>query len=172
MLTSYYGKTKPGTPGAISISRSQPRWCNGKYPSYKALAPGSWYRTTDIDAYIPLYMEILAGLNPQQVRDDLYRIAQEQARSLGLPEAEVAEVRPILLCFEKPADFCHRRLAAGWLEAELGIEAPEGYRTPDGQYITVPGWEELQGEQYEDAIARDMAEQMAQAQTQLSLLDS
>ncbi|PZV05766.1 MAG: hypothetical protein DCF32_10650 [Leptolyngbya sp.] len=170
MLTSYYSKTKAGTPGAISISRSMPRWCNGKYPTYKALAPGTWYRSAEVDDYIPLYMEILQALDPQQVHDDLYRIAQENARSLGLPESEVAKVRPILLCFEKPSDFCHRRLAANWQESELQIEVPEGFRNPDGTYTTVPGWEQLQGQQFEGAIGNDVADQMAQAATQLSLL--
>ncbi|MDV6237616.1 DUF488 family protein [Leptospira ellisii] len=30
-----------------------------------------------------------------------------------------------LLCYEKPGDFCHRRLVAEWLERKTGIEVPE-----------------------------------------------
>ncbi len=31
----------------------------------------------------------------------------------------------VLLCFEKPTEFCHRFLVAGWLEINLGIEIDE-----------------------------------------------
>ena len=139
MLTSYYAKIRPTQPGAICISRSQPRWARGQYPSYKALAPGKWYRTAEIEEYIPLYQEILDALDPQRVYDDLMAIAQTHARSLGKdPDA----VEPILLCFESPADFCHRRMTANWLETSLGIEVPEGYYDDQGQRVIVPGWEE------------------------------
>jgi hypothetical protein len=170
MLTSYYSKTPPTVPGAICISRSQPRWHNGKYPSYKALAPGKWYKMTDIDQYTALYYEeILGPLDPQQVRDDLYRIAQEQARSLGLPEEEVQKVRPILLCFESTG-FCHRRLAANWLESALDIEVPEGYMDKKtGQLVFVPGWEQQNDPGFEQASSH-APQQMAEAQQQLNLL--
>ncbi len=31
----------------------------------------------------------------------------------------------VLLCFEKPTEFCHRFLVASWLEMELGVEIDE-----------------------------------------------
>jgi len=31
----------------------------------------------------------------------------------------------VLLCYEKPGDFCHRRLVADWIEKSIGIEVPE-----------------------------------------------
>jgi uncharacterized protein (DUF488 family) len=31
----------------------------------------------------------------------------------------------VLLCWEAPGRFCHRRLVAAWLEEALGIEVPE-----------------------------------------------
>lgn len=31
----------------------------------------------------------------------------------------------VLLCWEAPGEFCHRRLVAAWLEEALGIEVPE-----------------------------------------------
>lgn len=33
--------------------------------------------------------------------------------------------RAIMICYEKPGEFCHRRLVARWLETELGILVPE-----------------------------------------------
>jgi hypothetical protein len=39
------------------------------------------------------------------------------------------EYEPVMLCFEKPpftvTNWCHRRMAAAWLERELGIEVNE-----------------------------------------------
>ncbi len=125
MKTSYYKVTKQNIPGAICISRSKPRYT--KYPMYKALAPGPWFRTATIEEYVPLYQQILRQLNPRKVWDELHQLAQKQAVELaGLAEAEAARVEPILLCYELPGEFCHRRLAAEWLEAELGVAIPEG----------------------------------------------
>lgn len=50
------------------------------------------------DDYIIRYLALLAerGKSPQEVAD-------------ALPEGAV------LLCYEKPTDFCHRHIAAEWL---------------------------------------------------------
>lgn len=66
----------------------------------------------DEASYRKACQEILEGLDPQKVFDDL---------------AEDA----ILLCWEAPGKFCHRRLVAAWLEEKLGVQMPElpqGYR--------------------------------------------
>jgi hypothetical protein len=55
------------------------------------------------------YLAQLRALDPRRVLADL--------------EAFGPEV--ILLCWESPGARCHRRLAAGWLETELGIVVPE-----------------------------------------------
>lgn len=34
----------------------------------------------------------------------------------------------VLLCWEDPGEFCHRRIAAKWLEESLGISVPEWTR--------------------------------------------
>jgi hypothetical protein len=31
----------------------------------------------------------------------------------------------VLLCWEDPGEFCHRRIVAKWIEESLGIEVPE-----------------------------------------------
>lgn len=31
----------------------------------------------------------------------------------------------VLLCWEEPGKFCHRRIVAKWLEDKLGVEVPE-----------------------------------------------
>jgi uncharacterized protein (DUF488 family) len=31
----------------------------------------------------------------------------------------------VLLCWEEPGEFCHRRIVAKWIQDKLGIEVPE-----------------------------------------------
>lgn len=52
------------------------------------------------------YNKVLKSLNPKEIYNSLGENA-------------------VLLCFEKPTDFCHRFLVAGWLEINLGIEIVE-----------------------------------------------
>ena len=33
--------------------------------------------------------------------------------------------KSVLLCWEDPGDFCHRRIIADWMQEETGIEVPE-----------------------------------------------
>jgi hypothetical protein len=58
------------------------------------------------EEYAKLYKEnVLAKLNPQEIYNALKS--------------------NVLLCWEDPGDFCHRRLVAKWLEEALGVEVPE-----------------------------------------------
>ena len=59
--------------------------------------------------------EVLDKLDPVAVVMDLDRLCY-------LPEGPV---EAILLCWEPPGAFCHRRLVAEWLERSLGIVVPE-----------------------------------------------
>jgi uncharacterized protein (DUF488 family) len=49
---------------------------------------------------------------------------QLQALDAEKVVAEVGE-NAILLCWEAPGEYCHRRMVAAWLETELGIQVPE-----------------------------------------------
>jgi hypothetical protein len=60
----------------------------------------------DEAAYREEYQKILDKLDPQEVFEYLGENA-------------------ILLCWEPPGKFCHRRLVAEWFERELGVEVPE-----------------------------------------------
>lgn len=56
--------------------------------------------------YEKLYKEqILAQLDPQEIYDKLKN--------------------NVLLCWENPGEFCHRRIVAKWLEDSLGVSVPE-----------------------------------------------
>ncbi len=52
------------------------------------------------------YNQVLKILDPQEIYNELGENA-------------------VILCFEKPTEFCHRFLVAGWLEMNLGIEIEE-----------------------------------------------
>ena len=107
--TSYYGNKdlRGGIRGfrLVGISQGVPKWFDGEV--FKPLAP-TWamVRMKDMEEYTRLYKSrILAPLDP-------VKLAAELDNS-------------ILLCWEKPGEFCHRRLVAEWLEAATGEPVPE-----------------------------------------------
>jgi hypothetical protein len=102
--TSYYQKAG-SLPNAVGISQGVPKWYTGAL--YKKLAP-PWeiVKIENEATFRRLYHEmVLSKLNPVHVADDL--------------EGKV------LLCWELPGQFCHRRLVAEWLEKNLLIEVQE-----------------------------------------------
>lgn len=114
LYTSYYARNGKH-PQAISISAARPRW----YPNIghmPELAP-DWelvkaYKSGEINVngYIERFWQLIAE------RDlDPFEVVKQ------IPDGSV------LLCYEKPTDFCHRHLVAEWLnmtgEAEV-IELP------------------------------------------------
>jgi hypothetical protein len=109
MYTSNYWNYKGEN--AISIARSCPDWYTGR--EYKKLAPKRWfflaYKQGIIDSKQysnHYYKEVLKPLDPKKIYEELGQDA-------------------VLLCWESPSEFCHRRLVARWLEHELGIKIPE-----------------------------------------------
>ena|SRR3990167_4650395 len=115
MTTSNY-KIAGHLPNAVGISQGIPRGWKGR--RCKALAP-PWalVKEPDPKRFNRLYGQQLAKLDPAAI-----------AAELG-PDA-------ILLCWEKPGDYCHRRIVAKWLEKHLGIKVPE-YEA-DVQAINTP----------------------------------
>lgn len=111
MFTSYYAKH--GTDrNAVAISAKPPDWYVGV--TYPLLAP-SWDLINGVksgsmseDEYTERYLKLLKkrGASPYRTLSDL----GDQA---------------ILLCFETPDKFCHRRIVADWIEFTLGIVVPE-----------------------------------------------
>ncbi len=114
MKTSYFAQVdKINNP--LSISGKSPDWYLG--PEYKLLAP-KWsffndYKKGKIneDGYTQQYNElVLSELDARQVYDAIINQFGEDV---------------VLLCYEKPGDFCHRRLVARWFEDELSVVVPE-----------------------------------------------
>ena len=109
MKTSYFALISSEYPGAIAISCWIPQ--NTNYIRYPKLAPSKEllnnYKTNPNERnYTAEYFDQLFELNPQTVWDELHELAQSN--------------EPILLCYENPKKFCHRRLVAKWFERELG----------------------------------------------------
>jgi hypothetical protein len=104
----------PDSASPIGISRGTPRRTAG-YHRVRALEPGNWFRSVSPTEYIKLYSEILDRLDPLEIFDRLISYGDN----------------PVMLCWECPAAcaagkvWCHRHLAAQWLEDRLDIKVPE-----------------------------------------------
>jgi hypothetical protein len=112
--TASWRTVLPHSASPVSVSRGVPRRIAG-YHRVRALEPGNWFRSVSPARYLELYREILDRLDPREVYDRL--------RSFG--------DYPVLLCWESSADchagkaWCHRHLAAQWLEDRLDIQVQE-----------------------------------------------
>jgi uncharacterized protein YeaO (DUF488 family) len=115
MYTGYFAKIKTYEKAGlipIAICGGIPNWYKGLW--YKKLAPkwsffNEWKNGTehkgDNDYYIQHFNnEVLDKLSILQVIEDLQKIANTKDTD-----------KIILLCYEKPGDFCHRHLVADWL---------------------------------------------------------
>ena len=95
--------------GAVSISNGVPEFFRG--PQYKLVAPRWNMLRLPREEYDREFDFILARLDPEKVYRDLVELGGEDA---------------ILLCWEKPNTWCHRRRIAEWLENSLiGVEITE-----------------------------------------------
>jgi uncharacterized protein (DUF488 family) len=109
MNTSYFAKSS-NRYTAVSIAGRAPLWYSGR--QYKKLAPKigffkKYKEDGDEAAYREQYQkQVLDQLDPREVYEELGE-------------------RAILLCYEKPGDFCHRHLVAEWLMKHLGITITE-----------------------------------------------
>lgn len=106
LYTTYFArlKTLPPTITPISICGKAPEWFTGI--QYKKLAPKwgffqEWKKTRDNHFYVECFnKQVLSSLDAVQVYNELASLAKTN---------DIA-----LVCYEKPEDFCHRHLVAGW----------------------------------------------------------
>ena len=122
MYTGYFAKLKNYEEKGlipISICGKAPDWYNGL--QYKVLAPkwgffNEWkngLHKGNNDYYIEHFQkEVLDTLDYNSVLNQLARRSNGKLDSV------------ILLCYEKPGDFCHRHLVADWL-TNNGTECKE-----------------------------------------------
>ncbi len=124
MYTGYFAKLRTYEKAGlipIAICGGIPNWYKGLW--YKKLAPkwsffNEWKNGTehkgDNNYYVQhFYNEVLDKLSILQVIEDLQRIANTKDTH-----------KIILLCYEKPEDFCHRHLVADWFTLN-GIQCIE-----------------------------------------------
>lgn len=92
----------------MSIALKDPDFFNGRrFPLLAPLPFMVYDKTMSEERYTSYYnQKILAKLNAGRVFEELGGMA-------------------VLLCWERPGEFCHRRLIAQWFEKELGLEVPE-----------------------------------------------
>jgi len=102
--SSFWRFYRQEDPRLVAISLKTPEWFQGRH--YPALAPREDMLHLGEEDYRLEYRAILDRLDPRQVYEDLGADA-------------------ILLCWEQPGAFCHRRLVAEWLEKNLGVVVPE-----------------------------------------------
>ncbi len=117
IYTSYFAKLKELEKQniiPISICSKTPDWFKGL--QYKELAPKygffmEWKKNHDNDYYIQCFNDqVLKDLNIENVVFQLYSLAR--AKDI------------VLICYEKPSDFCHRHLVAEWLK-QNGFQCEE-----------------------------------------------
>ncbi|HOM05910.1 MAG TPA: DUF488 family protein [Candidatus Kapabacteria bacterium] len=122
ICTSYFGNIKKlcGL-FPISIARITPSYLN--IPSYLNLAPTFSMLKMPIDKYLVEYNKILENLDPNKVIEDLNEIAG------GKPF--------VLLCYEKPNEFCHRHLVSAWLKDKLNLQIEEWKDTQKDTQLTL-----------------------------------
>src|ERR1700731_2895878 len=78
----------------ISISRGQPRGSASGWRSYRALAPGPWFKSVPPSEYLTRYEHIVAELDPAEGASQI--------------EALAGDKTPVMCCFESIA-----KIAAG-----------------------------------------------------------
>lgn len=116
IYTTYFGNLRnlPEDIVPIAICGWAPSWYTGL--QYKKLAPkasffSKWKETHDNDYYIDCFdKQVLSKLDPVVVVTELTRKAKDKQFAL--------------VCYERPEDFCHRRLVADWLNKN-GYETKE-----------------------------------------------
>ena len=106
IYTGYFAKIKSyREKGLITISIARfNKYYSGA--SLKLLAPTSEMIREPENTYIPKYNDILSKLSKKGIYDEIKRLSNGNDA--------------ILLCYEKPGDFCHRNLAAKWLSEIAG----------------------------------------------------
>ena len=116
IFTGYYAKLKEYENAGLqplSIAGKAPDFYKG--PQFKSLAPEykmfmDWKKgKIDNMGYTSIFLEHLNTLDKEAVR-----------RMLTSFDKDV-----ILLCYEKPGEFCHRHIVADWLESNFGWKIDE-----------------------------------------------
>ena len=111
IYTSYFAKINQLPESIIPISIAGKAPSGLKILEYKKLAPKwhffqEWKVNQDNNFYIEHFQkEVLDKLNRNQVLIDLANLSNGKDI--------------VLICYEKPGNFCHRHLVAEWLDSHI-----------------------------------------------------
>jgi len=116
IYTGYFGKIRQyRAAGLVTISIARfNKYYSGA--SLKLLAPTAEMIREPEAIYIPKYHAILSKLSKEGILKEIERLS-------GGHDC-------ILLCYEKPEDFCHRHMVAKWLGSACNGEFDYIPRTP------------------------------------------
>lgn len=112
IYTSYFGKSKAlakSHPDYVQVAICGKMMFPWKGLRYKKLAPKigfftEWKKNHDNDYYVSRFNEeVLAPLTRDAVLKELAALVGGDDKTI------------VLMCYEKPQDFCHRHLVARWL---------------------------------------------------------
>ena len=123
IYTGYFAKVKQYREAGlttISIARFN-RYYSGA--SMKILAPAAEIIHLPENEYNPIYADQLKKLSPAGIVEEIKKLSEGKDC--------------ILLCYEKPGDFCHRRIVAKWLFDNLGLQVDE-FSAPNKSDIKTP----------------------------------
>ena len=131
IYTSYFANIKklPNNYIPISICGKAPDWYKGL--QYKKLAPKweffkKWKETKDNEYYIEHFQkEVLILINQEKIIQELESLIKNSSDIDENIKASMYDehytiwnnpnINIVLICYEKPNDFCHRHLVAKWL---------------------------------------------------------
>jgi hypothetical protein len=100
----------------VGISRGVPRWRTPyRYKLLRLLAPSrEAFGISEPQEFERAYRAGLEKIGLEGIVSELWRISEEHG---GRPL--------VMLCWERPGEFCHRRVLADWIEKNVGVEVPE-----------------------------------------------
>ena len=114
IYTGYYGNMRAYRGmTCVAISLGVPKWLNFPIPNCRVLNPKPYMLHMEQGQYTAAYNRILDSLSPQYIVEFLEGVSE--GRDV------------VLLCYEKPGDFCHRQLVAEWLNRN-GISVEEYFQ--------------------------------------------
>lgn len=109
IYTSYFGAIHSFSKNMIPIAICGKPPDNWKGLCYKKLAPKfkffmEWRKNHDNNFYVEHFNdEVLSKLNPNEIVRELYEMIGDSSKDI------------VLVCYEKPKNFCHRHLVRKWL---------------------------------------------------------
>ena len=114
IYTGYYGNMRAYRDmTCVAISLTVPRWLNSPLPNCRELNPKPYMLHMEQEQYTVAYNRILDSLSPRQIVEFLEGVSNGKD--------------VVLLCYEKPGDFCHRQLVAAWMNKN-GIVVEEYFK--------------------------------------------